>query len=201
MHRTRCQHACRLASGVAKYKADACSPSLASSYWQGFIVQDSLILLKIGRQARKMSDRSWDRQVGKVMPDQAEDMMNKMQERGPTFARKALGLITLLTAGTTLLVVGGLTLAGTVIGGLILLAIATPVLIFFSPVLIPIGITLALGTAALVATGAFLLAVCAAVSWLYKYFKGRRPPGADQLEFARHRAQDAGSRAKDRIQE
>ncbi|KAJ8772454.1 hypothetical protein K2173_027631 [Erythroxylum novogranatense] len=85
-------------------------------------------------------------------------------------------IATAATAGGSLLVLSGLTLAGTVIA----LTIATPLLVIFSPVIVPAVITAALLIMGFLASGGFGLAAVTVLSWIYRYVTGRHPPGADQ---------------------
>ncbi|CAH2070485.1 unnamed protein product [Thlaspi arvense] len=95
---------------------------------------------------------------------------------------------TAVAAGGSLLVLSGLTLAGTVIA----LAVATPLLILFSPVLVPAAITVVLIITGFLAAGGFGIASITAFSWLYKHVMGS---GSDQkIENARMKF---GSRAQD----
>lgn len=71
---------------------------------------------------------------------------------------------TAVTAGGSLLVLSGLTLAGTVIA----LTVATPLLIIFSPVLVPAAITVVLIITGFLASGGFGIAAITAFSWLYR---------------------------------
>ncbi|KAL6215538.1 hypothetical protein ACLB2K_014967 [Fragaria x ananassa] len=67
--------------------------------------------------------------------------------------------------GTTLVGLSGLTLTGTVIA----LIMATPVLVFFSPVLVPAAIVMFLIAAGFVFSGGCGVAAITALTWLYKY--------------------------------
>merc|ERR1712096_144224 len=77
------------------------------------------------------------------MADQSKPMSQRFQESAPT-SRQAVNFLTAVTIGATLLFLSGLTLTGTVIA----LITATPVLVLFSPILVPAGIVIFL-----VATG------------------------------------------------
>jgi hypothetical protein len=59
----------------------------------------------------------------------------------------------------------GLILADTVIA----LTVATPVLVIFSPMLVPAAITLALMAAGFVTSGGLGMAALSVFSWMYKY--------------------------------
>ena len=74
---------------------------------------------------------------------------------------------TAATAGGSLLVLSGLILAGTVIA----LTIATPLLVIFSPVLVPAVITVSLLVLGFLASGGFGVAGITVFSWIYRYFR------------------------------
>ncbi|MCL7024894.1 hypothetical protein MKW94_014158 [Papaver nudicaule] len=97
---------------------------------------------------------------------------------------------TAVTAGGSFLILSGLTLAGTVIG----LTVATPVLVIFSPVIVPAVITIFMIMAGFVTSGGFGVAAAWVASWMYRYVTGKHPPGADQLDSAR---QKLASKARD----
>ncbi|XP_062226335.1 oleosin 16 kDa-like [Phragmites australis] len=101
----------------------------------------------------------------------------------------ALKAATAATAGGSMLVLSGLILAGTVIA----LTVATPVLVIFSPVLVPAAIALSLMAAGFVTSGGLGVAALSVFSWMYKYLTGNQP-GADQLDNAKTRL---ASKARD----
>ncbi|KAJ1702943.1 hypothetical protein LUZ63_002722 [Rhynchospora breviuscula] len=113
----------------------------------------------------------------------------QMQQKQPMLM-SALKAITAATAGGSMLVLSGLTLAGTVIA----LTVATPLLVIFSPVLVPAAIAVALLAAGFVTSGGLGVAALSVFSWMYKYLTGKHPPGADQLEHAKARL---ASKARD----
>nr|CAA57995.1 low molecular weight oleosin [Hordeum vulgare subsp. vulgare] len=100
------------------------------------------------------------------------------------------------TAAGSLLVLSGLILAGTVIA----LTVATPVLVIFSPVLVPAAIALALMSAGFVTSGGLGVAALSVFSWMYKYLTGKHPPGADQLDHAKARLASKARDIKDAAQ-
>ncbi|OWM75721.1 oleosin 1-like [Punica granatum] len=104
---------------------------------------------------------------------------------------------TAVTAGGSLLVLSGLTLAGTVIA----LTIATPLLVIFSPVLVPAVITVALLTMGFLASGGFGVAALTVLSWIYRYVTGKHPPGADQIDHARMKLASKAREMKDRAEQ
>lgn len=85
------------------------------------------------------------------------------------------------TAGGSMMVLSGLTLVATVIG----LTLVTPILVIFSPVLVPAAIAIFLICAGFLGSGGLGVAALSVISWLYRYVTGKHPVGADQLEQAR----------------
>lgn len=104
---------------------------------------------------------------------------------------------TAVTAGGSLLVLSGLTLAGTVIA----LTVATPLLVIFSPVLVPAVITVALLTMGFLASGGFGVAAVTVLSWIYRYVTGKHPPGAEQIDHARMKLASKAREMKDRAEQ
>ncbi|CAL9091036.1 unnamed protein product [Musa textilis] len=86
-------------------------------------------------------------------------------------------------AGMSLLVLSGLTLAWTVIA----LAVATPLLMIFSPVLVPAAIVLLLLATGFLASGGLGVAALVVLWWMYKDLTGKQPPGVELLEQVRQR--------------
>ncbi|XP_057528301.1 oleosin L-like [Amaranthus tricolor] len=87
-----------------------------------------------------------------------------------------------ITAGGSLLILSALTLAGTVIA----LCVATPLLVIFSPVIVPAAITVVLLITGFLASGGLGVAAVSVLAWIYRYMTGRNPRGSnDQLEQAR----------------
>ncbi|XP_077242355.1 oleosin L-like [Tasmannia lanceolata] len=120
-----------------------------------------------------------------------------MAEQHPDRSYKVVKAATAVTLGGSLLVLSGLTLTGTVIA----LTIATPVLVIFSPVLVPATITIFLIIAGLLSSGGFGIAGMSVMSWIYKYLTGKRPPGSEQLEQARMRLASKARDMKDRAEQ
>ncbi|XP_076904925.1 oleosin L-like [Bidens hawaiensis] len=94
---------------------------------------------------------------------------------------QAVKAVTAVVAGGSLLVLSGLILAGTVIA----LTITTPVLVIFSPVLVPAAITLFLLATGFLTSGGFGVAALTVLSWIYRYATGGNPPGSDSFDEAR----------------
>ncbi|XP_051143868.1 oleosin L-like [Andrographis paniculata] len=119
------------------------------------------------------------------------------QQQQQPVSHQVVKAATAVTAGGSLLVLSGLTLAGTVIA----LTIATPLLVIFSPVLVPAAGALFLLCAGFVASGGFGAAAVGVMSWIYRYLTGKHPPGADQLETARTKLATKAREMKERAEQ
>ena len=116
------------------------------------------------------------------------DSRSTLDRDHPKTGAQMVKVATGVAAGGSLLVLSGLTLAGTVIA----FAVATPLLIIFSPVLVPAVITVVLIITGFLASGGFGIAAITAFSWLYRHMTGS---GSDQkIESARMKV---GSRGYD----
>jgi hypothetical protein len=112
-------------------------------------------------------------------------------------SRQTVKFITAATIGVTLLFLSGLILVGTVIG----LIIATPLLVIFSPILVPAAIVLSLIAGGFMFSGGCGVAAIAALSWIYNYVSGNRPAGTDTLDYAKGLITDKARDVKDRAKE
>ncbi|KAL0331935.1 UNVERIFIED_CONTAM: Oleosin [Sesamum calycinum] len=106
-----------------------------------------------------------------------------LPQKGPP-PPQILAIITLLPISGTLLCLAGITLVGTLIG----LAVATPVFVIFSPVLVPAAILIAGAVTAFLTSGAFGLTGLSSLSWVLNSF--RRATGQDPLDYAKRRVQE-----------
>ncbi|KAF5743618.1 oleosin 1-like [Tripterygium wilfordii] len=131
------------------------------------------------------------------MADIHQQSRQAMQQQQQPQSHLVVKAATAATAGGSLLALSGLILTGTVIA----LTVATPLLVIFSPVIVPAVITVALILAGFLASGGFGVAAITAFSWLFRYVTGRHPPGADQLEQARMKLAGKAREIKDRAQE
>ncbi|XP_075485109.1 oleosin L [Primulina tabacum] len=104
---------------------------------------------------------------------------------------------TAVTAGGSLLILSGLMVAATVIS----LTIATPLLVIFSPVLVPAAGTIFLLCSGFLASGGFGVAAISVLSWIYGYVTGKHPPGADSLDQARWKLAGKAREMKDRAEQ
>ncbi|CAM6095354.1 unnamed protein product [Calypogeia fissa] len=112
----------------------------------------------------------------------AEQQVNTAREHLPN-RQQTLGLLAWVAVGMAVLTVGGVT----VTGGAVFLAVAIPVVIFFSPILVPIGGFLLLSTVGILVAVGIGLAALSAVIWLYRYLKGEEPVYYDRVDAARNR--------------
>jgi uncharacterized membrane protein len=76
------------------------------------------------------------------------------------------------TAALSMLLLSGLALTGTVLA----LIVATPLLVIFSPVLVPAAVTAALLTAGFVSSGGFCAAAAGVLVWMYRYLQTSASP-------------------------
>ncbi|GKV17512.1 hypothetical protein SLEP1_g28010 [Rubroshorea leprosula] len=104
---------------------------------------------------------------------------------------------TAVTAGGSLLVLSGLILAGTVIA----LTIATPLLVIFSPILVPAIMAVSLLVMGFLASGGFGVAAVSVLAWIYRYVTGKHPIGADQIDQARTKLATKAREMKDRAEQ
>jgi len=124
---------------------------------------------------------------------QVHGLMQKIQENAPS-AQQVMKMMAAITVGGALLLLAGITLTGTVVT----LVVATPVLIFFSPVLVPVGTVLLLTTMGFLSAGGFGIAALSSLSWIVNYIRGKHPPGADKVDYARQRIASKAKDVKDR---
>ncbi|PSS32444.1 Oleosin like [Actinidia chinensis var. chinensis] len=90
-----------------------------------------------------------------------------------------------------------MTMAGTVIA----LALATPLLVIFSPVLVPAAISMCLLLTGFAASGGFGVAAVTVFSWMYRYLTGKQPPGSEQLDQARMKLGMKAREMKDKAEQ
>ncbi|KAI3468166.1 hypothetical protein Pfo_024829 [Paulownia fortunei] len=130
------------------------------------------------------------------MSDKPKPMSQSFPDSAPS---RGLAIRFLMAAmiGGSLLGLAGLTLTGTMIA----LVIATPVLVLFSPILVPAVAALCLVATGFMFSGGCLAAALAVIAWIYRYVTGKHPLGADQLDYLRKmiasKARDVKERAKE----
>ncbi|KAH7297904.1 hypothetical protein KP509_25G017900 [Ceratopteris richardii] len=125
--------------------------------------------------------RETARETGEQAREKAETLFQRIKKHAPG----PLGWVALLA-------VGGILATGTVIT----LIVLTPVFIFFSPILVPLGIILFLCTAGFLTAVGSAIGTVMAISWIYRYFKGKHPPGAEKIEYAMTRIHDTAEQVK-----
>ncbi|KAF7134513.1 hypothetical protein RHSIM_Rhsim08G0051300 [Rhododendron simsii] len=130
-----------------------------------------------------MADRPHPHQL-QVHPQQRYEGGFKAGQRGGGPSKgKILAVATLLPVGGSLLGLSGLTLAASVLG----LAVATPIFLLCSPVLVPAALVSGLVLAGFFTSGLFGLTGLTSLSWVLNYFRQAGPP---QLDEAKRRMQD-----------
>ncbi|EFJ18108.1 hypothetical protein SELMODRAFT_18574, partial [Selaginella moellendorffii] len=86
-----------------------------------------------------------------------------------------------------ILAVGAMALGG----GAVVLLLVSPILLFFSPILVPLAI---LATGAAVA----FIALVATITWIYRYARGGRPAGSQRLDAVKSRVMEKPSQVSDK---
>ena len=107
-------------------------------------------------------------------------------ERGPTTSQ-VLAVVAGLPVGGILLLLAGLTLAGTLTG----LVVATPLFIIFSPVLIPATVAIGLAVAGFLKSGVFGLTALSSFSWILNYIRETQPASENLAAAAKHHLAEA----------
>lgn len=126
-----------------------------------------------------------------------EKHQQQHQHQHQSTAHQLVKAVTALATGGSMLALSGLTMAGTVIA----LTVATPLLVIFSPVLVPAAIAFSLIGTGFVASGGFGLAAMSVLAWMYKYMTGKHPVGADRIDHARARIASKARDIKDSAQQ
>ncbi|ESW12808.1 hypothetical protein PHAVU_008G144500 [Phaseolus vulgaris] len=112
---------------------------------------------------------------------------SNVAERVPS-ASQILAVIIGLPIGGLLLLLAGLTLAGT----LTALAVTTPVFILFSPILVPATVVIGLSVAGFLTAGAFELTAVSSFSWILNYIRESQGTASVNLAAAaKHQLADA----------
>ncbi|GFP90754.1 oleosin 21.2 kDa [Phtheirospermum japonicum] len=108
-----------------------------------------------------------------------------LPEKGPSTSQ-VLAVVTLVPVGGVLLALAGLILTGTVIS----LAVAAPLFVIFSPILVPAALAVALAVTGILTSGAFGITALSSISWLLNYVRKVRGSFPEQLEHMGRRVQD-----------
>lgn len=117
-----------------------------------------------------------------------EQVKGMIHDKGPT-ASQALTVATLFPLGGLLLVLSGLALAGTVVG----LAVATPVFLLFSPVLVPAALLIGMAVTGFLTSGALGLGGLSSLSFLANTARQAFQRTPDYVEEARRRMAEAAA--------
>ncbi|KAM0880320.1 hypothetical protein ACQ4PT_033638 [Festuca glaucescens] len=125
-----------------------------------------------------------------------EQVKGMLPEKGPS-ASQALTVATLFPLGGFLLVLSGLLLAGTVVG----LAVATPVFLLFSPVLVPAALTIGLAVTGFLTSGALGLGGLSSLTVLANTARQAFQKTPDYVEEARRRMAEAAAAAGQKTQQ
>ncbi|KAM0003023.1 putative oleosin [Helianthus debilis subsp. tardiflorus] len=119
------------------------------------------------------------------------------QHHQPHLSHQVVKTATAVTLCGSLMVLSGLTLAATVIG----LVVATPLLVIFSPVLVPVLITLSLIFGGFFASGGLGATASFVFYWMYRYVTGKHPVGSRQLDMARDKIAGAAMEARHKAEQ
>ncbi|KAL5813814.1 hypothetical protein ACOSQ3_024588 [Xanthoceras sorbifolium] len=117
-----------------------------------------------------------------------------LPEKAPSKSQ-VLAVVTLLPVGGTLLLLSGLTLAGTLIG----LAVTTPLFLLFSPVLVPAAIVIGLAVTGFLSSGAFGIIALSALSWMANFL--RKGGASQQMDYLKRRMQDTAGQVGQKTRE
>ncbi|MFS8011386.1 putative oleosin [Helianthus anomalus] len=128
--------------------------------------------------------------------DRFGDRSHYQNQQGPSKS-KVLAVIALLPVGGALLGLAGITLVGTMIG----LAVATPLFLIFSPILVPAVLTIGLAVAGFLTSGTFGLTGLSSLSYLVNSLRQITGTVPEQVDSAKRRLQDlveyTGQKTKD----
>lgn len=118
----------------------------------------------------------------------SETIKSYLPDRAPS-PGQALAIAALLPIGGVLFCLAGLILAGTLLG----LAVATPLFIFFSPVIVPAVLTIALAVTGILTSSMFGITALSSVSWLINYLRRIRGSLPEQFDPVKQRVGDTAA--------
>ncbi|PWA85524.1 Oleosin [Artemisia annua] len=124
------------------------------------------------------------------------DKLPYQQQSGPS-GTKIMAIMALLPIGGILLGLAGLTFLGTMIG----LALATPVFIIFSPVIVPAVLAIGLAVTGFLTSGTFGLTGLSSLSYLVTMLRHSAPYIREDMDYVKDRIQDAGEYAGQKTKE
>ncbi|XVF53963.1 hypothetical protein PTKIN_Ptkin05aG0142800 [Pterospermum kingtungense] len=122
----------------------------------------------------------------------ASIILRKIQAHAPN-SNQLLGFLTLFVSVSILLLLTGLTVTATIL----IFIFFTPLIVISSPIWFPVGTVLFVSVAGFLSACGFGVVAVAALSWMYRYFRGMHPPGSDRVDYARSRIYDTASHVKD----
>ncbi|XP_071704065.1 oleosin-like [Rutidosis leptorrhynchoides] len=111
----------------------------------------------------------------------------QQHHQGPS-SSKVMAIMALLPIGAILLGLSGITLIATIIG----LAVATPLFVIFSPVIVPAVLTVALAVTGFMTAGMFSLTGLSSLSYLVNMLRQSTPSVPEQMDYVKGRLQDVG---------
>ncbi|KAM0058116.1 putative oleosin [Helianthus debilis subsp. tardiflorus] len=109
------------------------------------------------------------------------------QQQGPSTG-KIIAIMALLPITGILFGLAGITLVGTVIG----LAIATPLFVIFSPIIVPAVIAIGLAVTGFLTSGTFGLTGLSSLSYLFNMVRRSTMSVPDQMDYVKGKLQDVG---------
>ncbi|CAH9086567.1 unnamed protein product [Cuscuta europaea] len=115
----------------------------------------------------------------------------------PKLSYQVAKTATAATVGGSLMLLSGLTLVATIVG----LVIATPLLVIFSPVLLPALLAALLILTGFLASGAFGATSSFIFYWSYRYITGKHPIGADKIDYAKDKLANAAYGIKEKAEQ
>lgn len=116
-----------------------------------------------------MADQRTQHQHQQYPSDAMEVDERELREAPSPSASQIVAAVTLLPIGASLLFLAGVTLTGTVVG----LAVSTPLMVIFSPVLVPAALVIGLAVTGFLTSGAFGITALSALTWLANHVRGR----------------------------
>ncbi|KAK4257037.1 hypothetical protein QN277_006681 [Acacia crassicarpa] len=122
-------------------------------------------------------------------------MAETRQHTPPASTSQVLALALLAPLSAFLLFLSAITLTGNVVG----IALSTPLFVIFSPVLLPAALLIGSAVAGFLTSAAFGLTSVASFTWMANHL--RRARLSEQLEYAKHSAQDTISHAAQSLKE
>ncbi|KAF5763884.1 putative oleosin [Helianthus annuus] len=135
---------------------------------------------------------TYDRHFTTTQPHYRQDDRSRYdQQTHSQSTSRTLAIIALLPVGGILLGLAGLTFIGTLIG----LALATPLFVIFSPIIVPAVLTIGLAVTGFLASGTFGLTGLSSLSYLFNMVRQTAGSVPESLDYVKGTLQDAGEYA------